>query len=199
MRRLTHDRYPAMSDERIINATRMWVDTVVVDLNLCPFAKRELAADRVRFAVTAATDEDQLLRALQDELARLDADPAVATTLLIHPLALTGFDAYNAFLDDADALLVALDRDGVYQFASFHPDYQFSGTQADDPENYTNRSPYPMLHLLREDSLDRAIDSHPEVDQIPDRNVQLMRRMGRDSLQSLRAACLVSSADDGSD
>lgn len=157
-------------------------------MNLCPFAKRELVKERVRFAITAATTEAQLLAALRSELERLQGDASIETTLLIHPQVLQDFYDYNQFLEVADTLLADLQLDGVFQIASFHPDYQFAGTTPDDAENYTNRTPYPLLHLLREDSLERAIASYPDVDDIPERNIALMRDLGSDALRQLLAS-----------
>ena len=161
----------------------------MVALNLCPFAKRELVKQRVRFVETPAATQAELLEALKAELARLDADDSIETTLLIHPQVLTDFAQYNDFLAEADALLFDLGLEGVYQVASFHPDYQFGGTEPHDAENYTNRSPFPMLHVLREDSLTVAIDNYPEVDDIPQRNIDLMNEMGVEKLRTLLAAC----------
>ena len=178
------------TDLEIVEATRRWVEQVVVAFNLCPFAKRELMKERVRFVVSKATDEATLLDELAHELALLNVDQAVETTLLIHPQVLQDFYQYNDFLEAADELLVDMDLEGVYQVASFHPDYQFGGTELNDVENYTNRSPYPMLHLLREDSLSQAIDNYPEVDLIPERNIECMNEQGLEKMQSLLAACL---------
>jgi hypothetical protein len=179
-----------LSDDKAILSSRQWVEALVAGLNLCPFARRELVNDRVRFVTTAATTREQLLGALQVELALLNSDPSIETTLLIHPGVLQDFSDYNEFLSVAEGLLVDLELEGVYQIASFHPGYQFGGTQPDDAENYTNRSPYPMLHLLREASLERAIAGYPEVDQIPLRNIALMNEMGTNELQALLNACL---------
>lgn len=179
-----------MNDEEIILAVRKWVDKLVVGMNLCPFAKRELVKDRVRFVNTAATTENQLLLALQAELELLNADPAVETTLLIHPQVLQDFYDFNDFLGLADSLLVDMGLEGVYQVASFHPNYQFGGTRPGDAENYTNRSPYPVLHLLREDSLERVIADYPNVDDIPERNIELMNNLGSDKLQTMLKSCL---------
>ncbi|MBU0542694.1 MAG: DUF1415 domain-containing protein [Limnobacter sp.] len=178
------------TDLEIIEATRRWVEQVVVAFNLCPFAKRELVKDRVRFVVSKAKDEATLLDELAHELALLNVDEAVETTLLIHPQVLQDFYHYNDFLEAADELLVDMNLEGVYQVASFHPDYQFGGTEPDDVENYTNRSPYPMLHLLREDSLSEAIDNYPEVDLIPERNIDCMNEQGLEKMQTLLNACL---------
>ena len=176
--------------DAITAAVRRWVQSVVVELNLCPFAGRELREGRVRFALTPATTEAQLLERLQAELEWLDTNPDIETTLLIHPRVLQDFADYNQFLDTADALLVAMGADGIYQIASFHPHYQFADTAADDVENYTNRSPYPMLHLLREQSLERAIAAYPDTQQIPLRNIALMKRLGIERLKQLLRTCI---------
>ena len=176
--------YAAISD----SVTR-WVESVVVDLNLCPFAKRELMKNRVRYKVTDAENEEQLLVVLEEELGLLGSDPSIETTLLIHPNLLRDFFDYNQFLDCADRLLVKMKLDGVYQIASFHPEYRFDGTDPDDVENYTNRSPYPMLHIIREESLEQAIADYPNIDQVPARNVELMNRLGVEKLRNLLAAC----------
>ncbi len=180
-----------MDEAAIIEATRRWVAGVVVGLNLCPFARRVVDAGRVRYAVTAAADAEDLRQALTAELRLLAATPAeqVETTLLVHPGVLRDFADYNDFLADADGLLSDLRLRGVIQLAGFHPDYQFGGTAATAVENYTNRSPYPMIHLLREASI-TAVATHPEaLDDIPERNIATLRRLGREKvLALLRAA-----------
>jgi len=177
-------------DEKTIRPVRRWVETLVVGMNLCPFAKREMVNNRVRFATTTSITQEQLLTALQAELELLNTDPSVETTLLIHSGVLQDFHDYNRFLSYADKLLVEMGLEGIYQIASFHPDYQFDGTKPDDAENYTNRSPYPMLHLIREASLERVIADYPEVDQIPVRNIALMNELGQNKLQALLRSCL---------
>ena len=179
-----------MGETEVISATRKWVEDVVVGYNLCPFAKRELVRNRVRFVVSEAETEDELLQALHSELQRLEDEPEIETSLLIHPGVLQDFGPYNEFLDAADGLLAYLDMEGVYQIASFHPDYQFAGTKPDAAENYTNRSPFPMLHLLREASLEAAIDSYPDVDGIPQRNIELMNELGSEKMRSILRSCL---------
>jgi hypothetical protein len=178
------------NNQQIIEATRRWVDLFVVEFNLCPFAKRELVKDRVRFVVSEANTDESLLDSLVQELTFLTNNESVETTLLIHPSVLNDFYQYNQFLEAVDKLLVGLGLEGIYQVASFHPNYQFSGTQPDDAENYTNRSPYPMLHLLREKSLTFAIDHYPEVGLIPERNIEHMNSLGVDQLHSLFSSCL---------
>ena len=179
-----------MGETEVISATRKWVEDVVVGYNLCPFAKRELVRNRLRFVLSEAETEDELLQALHSELQRLEDEPEIETTLLIHPGVLQDFGPYNEFLDAADGLLAYLDMEGVYQIASFHPDYQFAGTEPDAAENYTNRSPFPMLHLLREASLEAAIDSYPDVDGIPQRNIELMNELGSEKMRSILRSCL---------
>ena len=174
-----------MAHDAVAAAVRQWLESLVIKLNLCPFAGRELLNDRVRFAVTSATSEDELLNALQTELELLSADTSIETTLLIHPEVLGDFAAYNQFLDAADGLLRYLELEGIYQIASFHPDYQFGGTEPDDVENFTNRSPYPLLHLLREESLEHAIAEFPDAEKIPERNITLMKSMGEEQLRRL--------------
>lgn len=177
---------PALED------TRRWLERVVIGLNLCPFAKAPQAKGRVRFVESAATDADALLADLADELRALAAaDPAdVETTLLVHPRVLADFDDYNDFLDLADAALEALELDGVLQVASFHPDYRFADAAADDPANATNRSPHPMLHLLREDSLTAVLGDDEDAaaeasERIVERNVALLRRLGAEGLRAV--------------
>lgn len=179
-----------LKDEEIVAAVQCWVESFVIDMNLCPFAKRELIRNRVRFAVTAAKTEAALLVALRTELELLDGDSAIETTLLIHVNVLQDFDDYNQFLNYTDKLLRQTGLEGVYQIASFHPQYRFDGTGPDDAENYTNRSPYPMLHIIREASLARAIAQSADVDQIPARNIALMNKLGQDKLSTLLQACI---------
>lgn len=176
--------------KKIVRSVQTWVELFVIDMNLCPFAKRVLKDNRVRFTVTDAVTEDQLLSALQAELELLNCDPSIETTLLIHPGVLQNFYDYNQFLDSADQLLLQTKLEGVYQVASFHPDYQFGGTDPEDVENYTNRSPYPVLHLIREASLERALAEYPDANQIPVRNIALMNSLGQDRLTALALACL---------
>ena len=178
-----------MDNDEVVVSVKSWVESFVVGLNLCPFARRELVNNRVRFTVTDATSEVQLLIALRAELEFLGGNPLVETTLMIHPKVLQDFFEYNQFLNDADALLVQMELEGVYQIASFHPDYQFGGTEPDDAENYTNRSPFPLLHLIREESLERAVAHYPDVEKIPERNIALMNSLGKDKLQEMLQAC----------
>ena len=173
----------------IVAATREWVAQVVVGLNLCPFARRELEGERIRYAVSEACEPADVLAALHAELMFLLDHPEIETTLLIHPRALNQFEAYNGFLDICDGLLATLDLEGVFQIASFHPEDCFAGCSADSAENYSNRSPFPMLHLLREASVSRAVDAHPDARGIPDTNIEKLRQLGEPSLRAILAQC----------
>lgn len=166
--------------EAVIAATRHWLTRAVIGLNLCPFAKAVHVKDQIRYAVSEASDMEGALLDLERELQRLaEADPqAIDTTLLILPHALLDFHEYNDALFFAERMLKQLHLEGELQIASFHPEYQFEGTAPDDVENYTNRSPYPILHLLRESSIDRAVEAFPEAETIFARNEALMRKMG---------------------
>ena len=169
-----------MQTDPVITNTQQWLERAVIGLNLCPFAKAEHVHGRIRYSVSEATQPTDLLLALEHEIAFLLAqDPAkTETTLLIVPHMLADFLDYNDFLDEADSMLEHADPDVQLQIASFHPQYQFAGTQPDDIENFTNRSPYPMLHLLREDSVERAVDTFPDAALIYKRNIATLRKLG---------------------
>jgi hypothetical protein len=164
----------------IVDATRIWLERAVIGLNLCPFANAVHRRNQIRYVVSIAQDRDALAVDLASELLLLAAtDPqAVETTLLIHPYALTDFHDYNAFLDVTDRIVARLDLAGELQVASFHPDYAFADCAADAIENFTNRSPYPMLHLLRESSVEAAIDAYPDTEQIYEKNIETLRSLG---------------------
>ena len=174
-------------DDAIVAATRKWLERAVIGLNLCPFAKSVYVKEQVRYVVSNATTPEALLETLMDELQRLSDTPAEAvdTTLLIHPFVLTDFEDYNEFLDVADAAVEDMQLDGELQVASFHPDYQFADTDVNDISNYTNRAPYPILHLLREDSIARAVDAFPDAADIFEKNIDTMERLGHDGWDKL--------------
>jgi len=171
---------PGPARDEVVASTRAWIEQAVIGLNLCPFAKAVYDKDQIRYAVSGAHTAGALRDDLAQELRTLaQAVPAAMdTTLLIHPQVLTEFDDYNAFLDVADATVRDLDLAGVLQVASFHPGYQFAGTTPDDVTNNTNRSPYPMLHLLREASMDLGVAALPDARMIYQRNMATMRRLG---------------------
>lgn len=163
-----------------IEDTRVWLERAVIGLNLCPFAKGVHVKGQIHYAVSRAQTAQELLKDLVFELKELLAlDAAVRdTTLLIAPDCLPDFLDFNDFLAEADQALVDLELDGVLQIANLHPEYQFAGTSANDITNFTNRSPYPTLHLLREDSIDRAVQAFPEAETIYEQNMQTMERLG---------------------
>jgi len=176
-----------VTESDAVEATRRWLERAVIGLNLCPFAKAVHVRGQIRWVSSAATTPEDLLETLGEELLLLRDTPVedVDTTLLIHPHVLTGFLDYNDFLETADALVESLALDGVLQVASFHPDYQFAGSAPDDVENFTNRSPYPTLHLLREDSVSRAVEAFPDPEVIVERNVETLRKLGADGWRDL--------------
>ncbi len=167
--------------ERIaIEDTQKWLLEAVVGLNLCPFAKSVVVKDMVRYRVCASSDPADVLVLLREELQHLAAaDPAVLdTTLLIAPNAMPDFLDFNDFLADCDDVLAELELDGVLQVADFHPRYQFGGTDVEDVENFTNRTPYPTLHLLREASIDKAVEAYPDAAMIFERNIEMLQQLG---------------------
>jgi uncharacterized protein len=177
----------AAGAEQAIAATRLWLERAVIGLNLCPFAKTVYVKNRIRYAVTAAKTSDALLAELVHELGMLaSADPRkLDTTLLIHPLAMASFIDYHFFLGEADAAVRKLGLCGVLQIASLHPAYEFAGSAPDEMGNYTNRSPYPTLHLLREASIDRAVAAFPDPAAIFERNIETLRRLGHEGWRRL--------------
>lgn len=190
----------ALLDEdtrEIIERTEAWLSKAVIGLNLCPFAKAVQVKRQIRYAVSDAKSAKQLYRDFVAELRYLsEADPAVLdTTMLIHPLVMRDFLDYNDFLDVADEAIVEADLDGEIQVASFHPDYQFANTQPDDIDNYTNRSPYPTLHLLREASIENAVAAFPDAADIYEKNIATMHALGREGWDRLFAQDPLSTPD----
>ena len=179
-----------LESAQIIKDTQDWLEKAVIGLNLCPFAKAVHVKQQIRYVVSTAKTEAALLDDLLEELDFLmAADPdEVDTTLLIHPWVLTDFLDYNDFLDVADGATAEPEFNDALQIASFHPQYQFADTEVDDIANYTNRSPYPMLHLLREDSIDRAVAAFPEADEIYEKNMQTLRGLGLAGWKKLMAS-----------
>ncbi len=182
---MSHDQ---TSVETIISQTEEWLEKAVIGLNLCPFAKPVHVKKQIRYTVSRAKTMEELLEDLVAELQFLqNTDPdKIETTLLIHPQILTDFLEFNDFLEVADEALVELDMVGEIQIASFHPQYQFEGTTPEDIENYTNRSPYPTLHLLREDSLEKAIESYPDTEEIFKQNIETLKKLGLEGWKKLR-------------
>ena len=171
--------------------TLAWVTRAVVGLNLCPFAKAPLVKGQIRCVVSEVVDARALLEVLRDELETLaEAAPdKIETTLIVHPNVLADFAEFNDFLDEADQLLDAMDLSGILQVASFHPQYRFAGTEDHDMGNATNRSPYPTLHLLREESVERAVEAFPEADKIFEANIRSLEALGSEGWAELQAQC----------
>ncbi len=170
-----------------IKIVEKWLDEIVVGLNFCPFASKACRNDQIRFIKSEANSTEELLLNLQDEITLLDQAPSteIETTLLIIPDMLTKFDDYNQFLDLVDQLLIQSEWEGIFQVASFHPDYCFADTEPDSVENLTNRSPYPILHILREESIEEALENITEPDEIYKRNIQTMKNLSADQIKVL--------------
>jgi len=175
----------AVQNKHVIEATRHWLETVVIAMNLCPFAKPRFVQNTIQYSYTDAASEEDLLEAVADELIHLDTTPDISTTLLIHPNALTNFSDYNQFLQLAEQLLEMSGYSGVYQVVGFHPQFQFDDTDKNDVGNYTNRSPYPMLHILREAEVTAAIEQHPNIEEIPSQNINTLKQHGIKKLHKL--------------
>lgn len=178
-----------MDNARIILQTKKWINEVVIGCNFCPFAAKEVNKDTIHYCVEYATSIENCLQTFMQECHRLDNDPGIETTLLIFPNAVPGFEDYLELLDLAEQLLEEQEYEGVYQVASFHPHYRFAGSTVDDAANYTNRSIYPMLHLLREESIEKALEKYSDSSQIPDRNIKFAREKGVTYFKMLRDLC----------
>jgi uncharacterized protein len=175
------------ADDDVLATTQRWLERAVIGLNLCPFAKVVHARRAIRFVESAATDVEALQQELERELELLAGSPPekIETTLIVHPHVLQDFLDYNDFLDVADATVASLGLEGEIQVASFHPRYQYAGTEPEDVSNFTNRSPYPTLHLLREASVEQAVATFPDVAAIFERNIATMRTLGPGGWRSL--------------
>lgn len=176
-----------VSDDDVLAATRRWLEEAVIGLNLCPFAKSVYVKNQVRIVVSRARHIDAFLDDLDRELELLKTTPAeeVETTLLVHPTLFPDFLVFNDFLNVADEVLVEHELEGVVQIAPFHPDFVFDGEPEGDMSHYTNRSPYPTLHLIREEGLGKAIDSYGNTDEIYERNIDVLRKLGPAGWQRL--------------
>jgi hypothetical protein len=183
------------NNKAYIDATQTWLQTVIIKHNICPFAKNEFDRQRIRFTVDHNTDIENILLSLMAECDVLDSNHDITTTLLIYASMFADFHDYLDFVTLAESLLIEQGYEGIYQLASFHPDYCFENALIDDAANYTNRSPYPMLHLLRESSIEYAVNQYPEVNSIPENNIQLTRKLGLEQMRCLLAACYVKETD----
>jgi len=176
-----------MTDQEVLDKTRLWLEKAVIGLNLCPFAKAVYVKNQVRLVVSHARHADDLLEELDRELDLLAATPAeeVDTTLLIHPTLFEDFLDFNDFLEIAEGVVDEHGLEGVIQLASFHPRFQFEGTEPDDIGNYTNRAPFAILHLLREDSVERAVEAFPEAEAIFEQNIAVLEKLGHQGWKAL--------------
>jgi hypothetical protein len=179
-----------MDDDIVIGQTKAWINQVVVGCNFCPFAAREVKRGSIRFNVLHSADIRVLQQSLAEEFELLDNDENIATTLIILPGLFPDFRDYLDMIAILEKFLKKKDKEGVYQLASFHPQYLFAGADMNDPANYTNRSAYPMVHLLRESSITDAIANFPDPEGIPERNIAFARRKGLSYMRTLRDACL---------
>jgi uncharacterized protein len=178
-----------------IDQTKKWITTVVVGCNFCPFAAREIKRNSIHYQVETSTDLNVCLQAFLQECIRLDNEDAIETILLIFPNAFPTFDAYLDLLSLAERVLKKKGYEGIYQVASFHPLYRFADSQDNDAANYTNRSIYPMLHLLREEKIEQALQHYPDPEQIPERNIQFAREKGQAYMKILKDFCSASNDD----
>jgi hypothetical protein len=179
-----------LTDSSIIAQTTQWINSVVIGCNFCPFAAKAVLRKSIRYVVLPEVTLESSLEAVMEELRYLDRAEDIETTLIIFPNHFADFEEYLDLAELAEDLSVEQDYEGVYQIASFHPDYCFAEAEANDPANYTNRSPYPMLHLLREDSITKALDHFIDPEGIPERNIAFAQEKGLKYMQMLRAACL---------
>lgn len=179
----------AIIDQDIIKQTRCWVKMVIVGNNFCPFARRELERGSIRYSVKHSKDLASALQAVMDECAQLDANDAIETTLLIFAECFQDFEDYLELVELADGLMADQGYESIYQVASFHPDYCFAGAEHNDAANYTNRSPYPMLHFIREASMEQVLNKYPEPEKIPERNIEHARELGLEAMQRQLQAC----------
>lgn len=179
-----------ISSQKIIDQTKKWINDVVIGCNFCPFAANPMKHQRVHYQVEPGTTLSTCMDAVLNEMKRLDSDMNIETTFLIFPLSFRRFDEYLDMVAAAEKLLKQRGYEGVYQLASFHPLYLFANSSPDDAANYTNRSVYPMLHLLREESIDKALAHYHDPENIPIRNVDFARKKGLTYMKMLRDACL---------
>lgn len=177
------------TNDQSIQQTRCWLKNIIIGLNFCPFASREFEAERIRYAVSDSSDLATSLQSLAQEFQYLDQHPNTETSLLIFNRSLQDFDDFLELIDYANQLLDELNYRATYQLAHFHPQYCFEGEPADDASNFTNRSPFPTLHIIRELSLQRAIENHPDTSSIPDTNIKLARKLGVDKIQGMLNSC----------
>lgn len=178
------------SAETIITQTKQWLEKIVIGCNFCPFAAKPFFQDKIRYRFVDSAQKKDILEALVRECSWLEENAETETSLLILPEGYEKFDAYLDLLDIAEQLLEKEGYEGIFQLASFHPGYRFAGSKADDAANYTNRSPYPILHLLKEESIEKALEKFPDPDKIPDKNIAFAREKGLEYMKNLLKSCL---------
>jgi hypothetical protein len=178
-----------LSSEIIIKQTQCWINKVVVAYNFCPFAKRELERNRVFYQVSQDCSMDKALELVISECSRLDAQADIETSFILFPTKFNDFSYFIELVGFSNELMVAQGYEGIYQLASFHPKYCFAETELNDPANFTNRSPFPMLHLLRESSMTKALENYPEPDKIPIRNIEKSRELGNKNFKKILDEC----------
>lgn len=176
--------------EKAITETKNWIDRVVIGCNFCPFAAREFKKDTIHYEVEDSGNAELVLQSFLNECKRLDDNSAIETSILILPNGYHDFDDYLDLVDLAEQLIEEEDYEGIYQVASFHPDYRFADAPPDDPANFTNRSIYPMLHLLREASIEKVLEVYKDADGIPANNIAFTRKKGFAAMEALRRACI---------
>lgn len=178
-----------MNEEKLINSVKHWLDKTIIGHNFCPFAKKEFVNETIHYEVVNDANREEQLMALTHEFTRLDEQHDIATTLLLLPIGLESFFDYLDFLDIANNLLAEVGYEGTYQLASFHPDYCFADAQQDDSSNYTNRSPVPIIHILREARLEKVLESYPEPEKIPEQNIILTEKLGSELFEEILEEC----------
>lgn len=174
-----------MDEQQIINAVKYWIKNTIIEYNFCPFAKREFDRQSIHFELVDDSKVEEQLHSLVNEFRRLDKTPDLETTIIVYPIGLESFFDYLDFLEIANDLLIEEGYEGTYQLASFHPDYCFSDMTQDDPSNYTNRSPYPLIHILREASLEKVLEGFLDPESIPENNIELARETGREVFERI--------------
>ena len=179
------------NEQQIIKHSQNWVSKLIVKYNICPFARREVERGSIRYIVIEELNKQVVLQFLLDECRYLDEHSETETTLFIMPVGLEGFYDFLDFVEMANDLLEKQEYEGVYQLANFHPDYCFAGEPQSEPSNYTNRSPYPTLHIIREKSMEMAINNHPDVGAIPERNIDFANKKGNAFFADILASCML--------
>lgn len=174
-----------MGSEAIISSVKYWLEHTIIGFNFCPFAKKEFVNDRIHYEVVDESNREEMMLSLVEEFSRLDKQPSIETTLVIFPIGLESFFDYLDFVELANQINDELNNNGIYQIASFHPDYYFADVPQNDVSNYTNRSPFPIIHIIREQTMENALDKHPDPDSIPEINIAITQQQGVDVFKKI--------------